>query len=73
MEIEYYSAVILVDRYYRRRALGWVVLGSSYIIHGAARPKVAKTAAGIAATLRTVTLAEDRSVNKPHLSIALQP
>jgi hypothetical protein len=29
--------------------------------------------AGIATTLRTVTLAEDRLVNKPHLSIALQP
>ena len=71
MEIEYYSAVILVDRYYRRRALGWVVLGSSYIIRGAARLKAAKTAAGMAVTLRTITLAEDRLVNKPYLSIAL--
>ena len=71
MEIEYYSAVILVDRYYRRRIPGRVVLGSSYITRGAARPKVAKTAAGIATTLRTTTLAKDRLVNKPHLSITL--
>ena len=73
MEIEYYSAVILVDRYYRRRILGRVVLGLSYIIRGVARLKVAKMAAGMAVTLRTITLAKDRLVNKPHLSIALQP
>ena len=71
MEIEYYSVVISVDRYYRRRAPGRVVLGLSYIIYSAARPKAAKTAVGMAATLRTVTLAKDRLVNKPYLSIAL--
>ena len=60
-----------MDYYYRRRAPGRVVLGLSYIIRGAARLKVAKTAAGMAITLRTVTLAKDRSVNKPHLSVAL--
>jgi hypothetical protein len=34
--------------------------------------KVAKTAAGMAATPRTATLAEDRSVNKPYSSAVLQ-
>ena len=57
--------------YYRRRILGRVILGLSYITHGTARLKVVKTAVGIAVTLRTMTLAEDRLVNKPYLSIAL--
>ena len=69
--MEYYSIVISVDRYYRRYTLGRVVLGLSYIIRSTARLKAAKTVVGIAATLRTITLAEDRLVNKPHLSIAL--
>ena len=69
--MEYYSVVISVDRYHRRRALGRVALGLSYIIYSTAQPKAAKTAAGITVTLRTAILAEDRSVNKPYLSVAL--
>ena len=71
MEIEYYSVVISVDRYHRRRAPGRVASGLSCIIRGAARLKAAKTVVGMAATLRTATLAKDRLVNKPHLSVAL--
>jgi len=67
------GAVISVDRHHRRRALGRVASGLSCTTRGAARPKAAKTAAGMAATPRTAILAEDRSVNKPHLSVALQP
>jgi hypothetical protein len=49
------------------------VLGLSYITRGTAWLKVAKMVVGMAVTLRTVILAEDRLVNKPYLSIALQP
>ena len=59
------GAVISVDRHYR------VALGSSYITRGAARLKAAKIVVGMAATLRTTILAEDRLVNKPYLSVAL--
>lgn len=54
------GAVISVDRHHRRRALGRVASGSSCTTRGAARPKAAKTAAGMAATPRTAILAEDR-------------
>jgi hypothetical protein len=65
--------VISMDYYYRHYAPGWVVLGLFYIICGTVQLKAVKTAVGIAMTLRTITLAEDRLVNKLYLSIALQP
>jgi hypothetical protein len=37
------------------------------------RPKAAKIVVGIAVMLKTVILAEDRSVNKLYLSVVLQP
>jgi hypothetical protein len=67
------GVVISVDRHHRRRALGRVASGSSCITRGAARPKAAKTVVGMAATPRTAILAGDRSVNKPHSSVVLQP
>jgi hypothetical protein len=71
VEIEYCSTVILMDCYYKCYILGWVALGLFYIIYSTARPKVVKMAVGIAVILKTITLAKDRSVNKPYLNVAL--
>jgi hypothetical protein len=50
-----------------------VALSLFYIIYNTVQLKAVKTAVGIAIILKTITLAENKLVNKLYLNIVLQP